>query len=73
MSQGPILRSHDGGGDIYDGESLANELYDTMRRRLPLLAEDDPLRPVFSETLTSLSVLLGRPLLVPVETAQGSA
>ncbi len=70
MSQGPILRSHDGGGDHYDGESLANDVYDLMRRKLPLLAEDDPLRPAFSESLTSLSVLLGRPLLVPVPARQ---
>lgn len=61
-----FLTSHDGGADKYDGEALADELFDWLRHRLPRLAEDDPVRCVVQQMLPALGEALGRPRLLPV-------
>lgn len=69
--QPPILKGHDGGGeDQYDGEALANEVFDLIRRRLPRLDSEDPFRPVFCQWLPELGDALGRPRLLPVASRQ---
>lgn len=50
----------------YTGVDLAEEMFDLMRRRLPRLAADDPLRPQYQGLVTSLASALERPALVPV-------
>lgn len=65
--QGPILRGHDGEGEQpYDGEALANEVFDLLRRRLPSLPLTDPLRSVLYQMLPALGSALGRQPLMPV-------
>lgn len=63
----PILTPHDGGGDKYDGEMLANEIFDLIRHRLPRIAVDDPVRENVQRLLPALADALGRPRLLPVE------
>ncbi len=69
MGQAPLMKGHDGGrgGGEYTGEDLMGEVFDLMRRRLPHLQEDDPMRPRLMELLPSMGVALGRDRLVPVE------
>lgn len=56
----------DDGAREYDGEALAVEMFDLLRRRLPRLAEDDPVRCVVQQLLPALGEALGRPRLLPV-------
>lgn len=64
--QPPILTGHDGGLGEYDGEALANEVFDLIRRRLPRLRPEDPMRPMMAQLLPALGEALGRPPLLPV-------
>lgn len=61
----PILTPHDGCGEHYDGENLMNEIFDLIRRRLPLLPPGDPVRRVMHALLPRLAVALGRPRVLP--------
>jgi hypothetical protein len=70
MELGPGLKVLDGGKDGYDGEALMNEVFDLIRRRLPKIPADDPMRPRLSSLLPALGMALGRDPLVPVETPQ---
>lgn len=77
MSQQPILKGHDGGKgrDEVTGESVLNEVYDLLRRRLPSVDPSDRLRPTLMRFLPLLGEALGRPRLVEVEgrpTARGA-
>lgn len=64
-----VLTGHDGGRaqDEYTGEDLAAEMFDLMRRRLPLLDGDDPVRLTLHALLPALGEALGRPRLLAVE------
>lgn len=53
----------EGGGDDYDGEQLANELFDLIHRQLPRLHPADPYRRVLAQWLPVLGDSLGRPLV----------
>lgn len=73
--QPPILRGHNGGrspGSDHtpEAEALLNDLFDFMRRRLPLLDQDDPVRRRLQPMLPALGQALGRPALLPVEDSQ---
>lgn len=71
--QHPIMRGIDGGGsDEYDGAMLGEELFDFIRRRLPRLPADDPLRPTLQALLPRLADALGRPTLLPVVDQQSA-
>lgn len=48
------------------GEELINDLYDFIRRRLPLVPAADPYREPLSQAAIGLGKLLGRPQLVAV-------
>lgn len=54
-------------GPDFDGEQLANDVFDIIHRGLPRLAADDPLRPAFAAWLPVLGEALGRPRLQPVD------
>lgn len=67
--QPPILKALEGGAHAaYGGEQLLTEVFDLMRRRLPLLAEDDPARPYFAALTPALGEVLGRPPVVEAPT-----
>lgn len=57
----------------YTGVHLAEEMFDLMRRRLPRLADDDPMRETYQAWLPCLGSALGRPVLLPVEALPRSA
>lgn len=65
--QRPLMRGLEGGrqGGL-TGQDLLEEVFDLIRRRLPLLADDDPVRGSLSATLTALAPELGRPRVMPV-------
>lgn len=68
--QHPILTPHDGGRGEYDGEALLNDVFDLMRRRLPHLRLDDPVRPTVAALLPHLAEALGRPAVALVQEAR---
>lgn len=70
--QHPILKGLEGGegGDPYTGVDLVEEMYDLVRRRLPHLTLDDPLRPTVSQWLPLLGDALGRPAVLPTTPAR---
>ncbi len=55
----------------YDGEQLAGEIFELIRRRLPDLDVADPLRPMFHAVLPGLGAALGRPTMALVVNAGG--
>lgn len=44
----------------YSGEQLADEVLDLLERRLPLLAADDPYRPMLARTIPVLAASSNR-------------
>lgn len=67
--QHPILTGHDGGkrdDDALTGEHVLNEIYDLIRRRLPLIPLDDPARTCLAALAPALGESLGRPRAVAV-------
>lgn len=45
---------------VHDGLTLAREIYDLLRERLPSIAADDPVHPVLVELIPELAGALGR-------------
>lgn len=64
--QSPILTAHDGGGEQDSGEQLLNDVFDLIRRRLPRLACDDPVRVSLTAVMPELARRLDRPHVMPV-------
>lgn len=65
--QPPILSLHHGTRDDFlTGEDVLAEVFDLIRRRLPRLAPDDPVRASLAPVLPALAEQLGRPQLMPV-------
>lgn len=64
----PILQIHDGGhGDgMITGRDALEEIFDVIRRALPRIPLDDPVRPHLAEIAPVLCEQLGRPRIVAV-------
>jgi len=67
VSDRPILTPLEGGSDEYTGEQLAGEMFDLIRRRLPLIAPGDHVGETIRRLVPALGAALGRPRLLPVE------
>jgi hypothetical protein len=69
--QPPILTVHDGQSDSgITGEFVLNEIFDLIRRRLPMLPATDPARPHLAALAPALGDALGRPRAVAVPAEQ---
>lgn len=65
--QHPLLHALEGHGEpSLDGLALLEDVYDLMRRRLPQLDPDDPVRLRLQPLLPALGHALGRPRLTRV-------
>jgi hypothetical protein len=74
--QHPILTAIDGQAGRapqITGETVLNEVFDLVRRRLPYLSATDPARPHLAALAPALAEALGRPraVAVPVEPPPG--
>lgn len=60
MTDRPIMKLLEGGGDEYDGESLLGEIHDLIGERLPLLPETDRCRRRLHRLYVGLGEALDR-------------
>ena len=70
QQQRPIVRVLEGGGEQgVDGTAVLNEIFDLLRRRLPLIPLDDPVRPHLAALTPLLGAQLRRPQALAVREA----